>query len=96
MQTLYDSDLPFPAPNTLNEDELLGRRIVLELVSTPSRCLFIHGASLTGSGTFALMRKLVDANCDELGVSDSVRASAQSYSTSLLGEALDSLFKQRQ
>jgi hypothetical protein len=96
MQRLYENGIPSIAPNPLNEDELLGRRIVLELVSTPSRCLFIHGASLTGSGTFALMRKLVDANCDELGVSDCVRASAQSYSTALLGEALDSLFKQRQ
>ena len=81
--------------NPLDDDEALGRHIVLQLVSTPSLCLFARGDSLAGSGTFAMMRKLVDARCNELGLSEEVRACARSYSASLLDEALDSLFKQR-
>jgi hypothetical protein len=80
----------------LDDDEALGRHVVLQLVSTPSLCLFVRGDTLAGSGSFAMMRKLVDARCGELGLSEAVRARALSYSTSLLSEALHSLFKQRQ
>lgn len=95
MHRLIENDFPSLPPNPWDA-EAVGRDIVLQLISIPSRCLFVHRNTLAGSGTFALMRKLVDARCDELGLPDTVRLSARSYSTSLLNEALDALFKQRQ
>jgi hypothetical protein len=95
MHRLIENDLSLSTSNP-RDDEALGRHIVLKLMSAPSQCLFLRGNTLIGSGTFALMRKLVDAHCDELGLPDTVRSSARSYSASLLNEALDSLFKQRQ
>jgi hypothetical protein len=95
MHRSIENDLSFSTSN-LRDDEALGRHIVLQLMSAPSQCLFLRGNTLAGSGTFALMRKLIDARCDELALPDTVRSSAQSYSASLLREALDSLFKQRQ
>ena len=95
MHRSIENELPFSNSNP-PDDEALGRDIVLQLMSAPSQCLFLRGNTLAGSGTFALMRKLVDARCDELGLPDTVRSSARSYSASLLNEALDSLFKQRQ
>ncbi|MDE1992401.1 MAG: hypothetical protein KGI75_07845 [Rhizobiaceae bacterium] len=96
MPELFENELPSTTETPPNADEDRGRRLVLQLISVPSRCLFVNNNTLTGSGTFAVMRKLVDARCDELGLSDSERAAARAYSTRLLREALNSLFKQRQ
>lgn len=95
MHRLIENDLPFIRFNPQDVDAL-GRHIVLELMSAPSQCLFVRGNTLAGSGAFALLHKLVDSRCDELGASDTVRLSARTYAALLLDEALDSLFTQRQ